>query len=447
MQLNKSKKIAALLATATCTLLNTSVHAQESSTSENDWKFDTAILYYGETDRVSLLEGVVSATKDFGDQHILNTKLVIDTLTGASATGAVAQPYAQTFTRPSGNGQYTIAPNGLPLDDTFKDTRVQLSANWTQPIHEDTRVNLGGNISREYDYLSVGGSASVERDFYNKNTTALFGVSYQFDSIDPVGGRPIPLSTMLINNGPFISDESGSGESDLAEDGEDAFKAAFNETRISDTDDKSTVDALFGLTQVINRRMLVQLNYSYSDSSGYLNDPYKLLSLVNSNGETQSILHENRPDSRAKHSVYAQTKYAFDNAVADVSYRFATDDWDIQSHTIDFRLRYKLSESDYIQPHFRYYQQSEAEFYRPYLNEADVLPAYASADYRLGEMTAITLGLKYGHKMNNGHEWGVRAEYYQQTPKNAGFEDIGILASQDLYPSVKAFILQFNYKF
>ena len=424
------------MATATCTLLNAGVQAQETK-SENDWQFDTAILYYGETDRVSLLEGVISATKDFGDQRVLNTKLVIDTLTGASATGAVSQPYAQTFSRPSGDGQYTTSPNELPLDDTFKDTRVQLSANWTQPIYKDTRVNLGGNISREYDYLSVGTSVSAERDFYNKNTTALFGLSYQFDSIDPVGGRPIGLSTMVVDVGQF-----GTGDA-----GEDAFEAAFDQTRITDTDDKSTIDALFGLTQVINRRMLVQLNYSYSTSNGYLNDPYKLLSLVNNNGETQSVLHENRPDSRAKHSVYAQTKYAFDNAVADVSYRFATDDWDITSHTIDSKLRYNLSESDYIQPHFRYYQQSEADFYRPYLNDVDALPAFASADYRLGEMTAITVGLKYGHKMNNGHEWGVRAEYYQQDPKNAGFENIGVLASQDLYPSVKAFILQFSYSF
>jgi hypothetical protein len=436
MQLSKSKRITTLLATATCTLLNAGVQAQETK-SENDWQFDTAILYYGETDRVSLLEGVVSATKDFGDQRVLNTKLVIDTLTGASATGAVSQPYAQTFSRPSGDGQYTTSPNELPLDDTFKDTRVQLSANWTQPIYKDTRVNLGANISREYDYLSVGTSVSAERDFYNKNTTALFGLSYQFDSIDPVGGRPIGLSTMVVDEGQF-----GAGDA-----GEDAFEAAFDQTRITDTDDKSTIDALFGLTQVINRRMLVQLNYSYSTSSGYLNDPYKLLSLVNNNGETQSILHENRPDSRAKHSVYAQTKYAFDNAVADVSYRFATDDWDITSHTIDSKLRYNLSESDYIQPHFRYYQQSEADFYRPYLNDIDALPAFASADYRLGEMTAITVGLKYGHKMNNGHEWGVRAEYYQQDPKNAGFENIGVLANQDLYPSVKAFILQFSYSF
>ncbi len=435
MQLTKSKKITACLASATCALLSTAspnTQAQESA-KENDWNFDTAILYYGETDRVSLVEGVISASKDFGDQHIFSTKLVVDTLTGASASGAVSQPTAQTFTRPSGDGQYTIDPNQLPLDDTFQDTRIQLSANWLQPVGTNTRANFGANISKEYDYLSLGTSASLEQDYFNKNTTASVGLSFQIDQIDPVGGRPVALSTMVVDDGNFAN--------------EDAYRQAFDLTREEGTDTKSTVDALIGVTQVINRRMLVQLNYSFSNSSGYLNDPYKLLSLVNSNGETQSILHENRPDSRTKHSIYAQTKYAFDNAVGDLSYRFSTDDWDIVSHTIDSRFRYALSDKDYVQPHFRYYQQSAADFYRPFLNENDVLGETASADYRLGDMTAFTLGLKYGHKMNNGHEWSVRAEYYQQNPENAGFDNIGVLAEQDLYPSVKAVILQFGYKF
>ena len=41
----------------------------------------------------------------------------------------------------------------------------------------------------------------------------------------------------------------------------------------------------------------------------------------------------------------------------------------------------------------------------------------------------------------------MRAEYYQQDPKNAGFDEPGVLADLDLYPSVKAVILQFNYHF
>ncbi|GAA0854828.1 DUF3570 domain-containing protein [Aliiglaciecola litoralis] len=430
MQLTHPKSVSAILAAASCTLLGSPVQAQETV---EDWQFDTAILYYGESDRVQLVEGVFNANKDFGNEQIFNGKVVIDTLTGASASGAVAQPGVQTFTRPSGNDSYQIAAGETPLDDTFRDTRVQLSGQWTQPIAEDLRASGGLQVSKEYDYLSIVGNGSLAMDFYNKNTTVTAGLSYALDSIDPVGGRPIDFSSMIVDSGQFNNT--------------DAYQQAFDDTRIYGSEDKDTVDLLFGVTQIINRRMLMQFNYSFSTSDGYHNDPYKVLSVVDQQGLTQDILHESRPTQRTKHSVYWQTKYALDQGVIDLSYRFATDDWEIDSHTIDSRLRFDLSETSYIQPHFRYYQQSAAEFYNPFLLESEPMPEHASADYRLGEMTAITVGIKYGMQLQNGHELAFRLEYYQQDPKNAGFDQPGALASLDLYPSVKAVIAQVNYRF
>lgn len=430
MQLKKQTQISSVLAAATCALLGSSTtNAQEN---EQVWDFDTAILYYGETDRVSLIEGVAQATKDFGDEHIFSGKIVFDTLTGASASGAVAQPGVQSYTRPSGNGAYEIQGGETPLDDTFRDTRVQVNGQWTQPLWEDTRGSAGVNVSNEYDYLSIGANASIARDFDRKNRTLSLGLSYQYDSIDPVGGAPLGFANMLFKSD-YLSDDS--------------FESAFADTRQADSQDKSTFDVLLGLTQTINKRMIVQLNYGFSVADGYLNDPYKVLSVVDDQGLTQSILYENRPDKRTKHNVYWQTKYAMDNGVIDVSYRFATDDWEIDSHTIDSRLRFNVSDTAYIQPHIRYYQQAAADFYQPFLKEGDALPMYASADYRLGEMSAITVGLKYGQKLSNGHEWGVRLEYYQQSPKNAGFDEPGALQNVDLYPSIKAVIAQLSYSF
>jgi hypothetical protein len=161
---------------------------------------------------------------------------------------------------------------------------------------------------------------------------------------------------------------------------EAAYEAAFYATRQQGSDDKTTIDLLLGLTQIINRRMLMQFNYGYSRSDGYHTDPFKVLSVLNNQGLSQALLHENRPDQRSKHNFYWQTKYAMDNGVADLSYRFSTDDWEIDSHTIDSRLRFNLPNASYIQPHFRYYQQSAAEFYQPFLRDSDSMPQYASAD-------------------------------------------------------------------
>ena len=51
--LSKSKNISALLAAATCTLLGSQAMAE---TDTEAWQIDTALLYYGETDRVTAVE-------------------------------------------------------------------------------------------------------------------------------------------------------------------------------------------------------------------------------------------------------------------------------------------------------------------------------------------------------------------------------------------------------
>ena len=429
----KTKKVTnvnSALAAATCVLLGTTPVVQAD---EAVWEMDTALLYYGETDRITAVEGVFSAKKDFGDEHIFSGKIILDALTGASASGAVSQPSAQTYTRPSGKGQYVIDAGEIPLDDTFRDTRVQLETQWTQPLWDNMRGSAGVHLSKEYDYLSIAVNGSLAKDFNQKNTTVSAGLSLAFDTIDPEGGLPVAFSEMVIDQGQFANEQ--------------AYQAAFDATRQTGTDDKSIVDLMFGVTQIINRRMLMQFNYGYSTSDGYHTDPFKVLSVVNDQGLTQSLVHEGRPTERTRQSFYWQTKYALDSGVADISYRYATDDWDINSHTIDSRLRFNLSGNTYIQPHFRYYQQGAAEFYQPFLLEGSTLPAFASADYRLGEMTAYTLGLKYGMKMPSGNEWAFRLEYYQQDPKNAGFDEPGALQQLDLYPSVKAVIAQVSYSF
>ena len=434
MQLNhKPCNISTALAAATCALLGSSV--AHAAADDELWKFDTALMYYGEVDRVTAVEGVFSATKDFGDEHIFSGKVTIDGLTGASATGAVAQPTAQTFTRPSGNGNYVTPAGETPLDDTFHDTRLQLTGQWTQPIADNIRASGGLNFSNEYDYMSIALNGSLAYDLNQKNTTLSLGLSYAFDNIKPEGGIPKALAAVVINPNPSEKDNNTE------------FENAYANTRLTDSETKDTVDVLMGVTQVINRRWLMQFNLGLSLIDGYTTDPFKVLSVVNNEGLTQALVYENRPDKRSRSSFYWQNKYAMDFGVADISYRFATDDWKIDSHTIDSRLRINLSDTTYIQPHFRYYQQGAAEFFRPFFIEDESLPEFASADYRLGEMAAYTLGLKYGMELDNGDELAFRLEYYQQSPKNSGFSEPGALQEQDLYPSVKAVIAQVSYRF
>ncbi len=418
-----------LLTTATCALLGTQAHA-EVNTSDDKWRFDTAIMHYNEADRVTATEAIIAANKTYGNDEVLSLKLTIDALTGASANGAVAQPDAQTFTRPSGNGQYIVEGGETPLDNTFKDTRVQLTGQWTQPLSDVFTISAGGNFSKEYDYMSISGNTNLTRDFNQKNTTLSAGIAYAYDVIEPEGGIPKPFAEMVIAG--FGSDE---------------FDQAFADSRLTGDDSKATVDLLVGLTQVINRNMIVQMNYSYSSVRGYLTDPFKVLSVVDVNGYAQSYLHESRPDTRSKHAFYAQSKYHFGHSMLDTSYRYMTDDWEIDSHTFDVRYRVLFASGHYLEPHLRFYSQSAAEFYQPFLQQDDVLPMYASADYRIGELDTYTLGLQYGMPMDSGNSLSMRLEYYHQAPKSDGSASFGVLNDVELYEELDALIAQVTYSF
>ncbi len=420
MQLKPKSALRSSLTAATCSLLGSAPLAEVSAQESLPWQFDTAMLFYGEQDgRVQDLSLNALARREFSDEHFLNLRLAVDSLTGASPSGALRADVPQTFTTPSGGQDYTIAPGALPLDSSFLDTRVAFGANWQQPLTDTSTIDLGANLSNEYDYLSFGVSANYAKDFNKNNTTLSVGVAFTSDDIDPVGGAPIPLAFMR---------------------GEDNLSSKLG------SDTKDTTDLLLGISQVLSRRMVVQFNYSLSDASGYLNDPYKILSVIDPDTGAPvagpdglfAYLYESRPDSRRKQSYFGKLKYRFDAGTLDFSYRFMTDDWEVESNTAEVRYRWDLPAASYIEPHVRFYSQTAAEFYRVALLDGSPLPAFASADYRLGEFDAVTVGLKYGRTLANGNEWNARVESYTTT---------GAGASAAVYPDLTAVIFQMSYNF
>ena len=75
------------------------------------------------------------------------------------------------------------------------------------------------------------------------------------------------------------------------------------------------------------------------------------------------------------------------------------------------------------------------------------LPQYASADFRLGDFDATTVGVKYGRQTAGGNEWSLRLEYYQQTGTVPADQIIGNQANREQYPDLSAVIAQFSYRF
>ncbi len=430
MQLKKPviRPIAGQLAVATAATLGvTEGQARET------WSVTSSVMVYQESDnRVSAVEPMLLATHTLSETSEVSVKVVYDSLTGASPNGAMPANRAQTFTSPSGlnmngleddddeddddefedddddeEGSY-IAPAGKkPFDPSFEDTRSLIGIGWRGALSERYQGVFGFEYSTETDYESVSLNGTVARSFNGKNTDVSVGVNLEQDTIMPFGDVPTPLSEYANRQ----------------TEGTEATR--------------ELVDVLFGVTQVMTRRWLSQFNVSFSYSSGYQEDPYKILTVADDGNlmrhpaveGTWRYAFESRPGSRLKTILYWRNKLALNNTdVLDVDGRFMTDDWGIRSGTLNVSWRWQATHRFHWEPHVRYYRQTDARFYTPFLrNGTDVeaqstglkaLTEHASSDARLGAFAATTIGLKAGWALTDRHEWSIRAEQYQQRNRN-----------------------------
>ncbi len=426
-------RLRATLAAATAALLSPALATAQAAAptppaARVPWQVDSAVLVYVEGGgRVKALEPVLSLRRTDGNDRTLGLKLTVDTLTGASPNGAVPQPGPQTFTSPSGESRYTVPAGATPLDPSFKDTRGALALSWEAPFGAGQRLALGANVSQEYDFTSLGASAALARDFNDKNTTLSLGLALEQDQLRPVGGAPVGLGAAT-----GTSARGGKGS-------------------------RSVVDLLFGVTQVMNRRWLTQLNLGLGHGSGDHNDPYKLLSVVDGSTGLLSgdrYVYEQRPDSRSRLSLYWQNKLHLERDIVDLSYRWTRDDWGVRTHTLDLRYRWDLGGGRWLEPRWRHYRQGAADFWRGWLVEGrdwnsstQRSPlAAASADPRLAELRANTLGLAFGMPLGAGSEVTLRLESYRQQ-QTAAAAAPGVLQTLDLTPALKATMVTAGWSF
>ncbi|MCB1694107.1 MAG: DUF3570 domain-containing protein, partial [Pseudomonadales bacterium] len=316
---------------------------------------DAAVLFYQEAGgRVKAIEPTtaISIVRENGD--IFNARFTYDSLTGATPNGAAPWSGVQTFTTPAAKpgeqvavtsasghrtlvtlpgtsttvAQYTAEANTLPVDAGFMDKRTAFDVGYTMNWNPETTTSFGFSVSNEVDFKSWSASGSISRALFDKNTTLTLGLNYENDKSNPLFGTPTPFTRM---NGL----EKGPGDS------------------------KTVTSVIAGLTQVMNRRWLMQVNYDIGWNNGYQNDPYKVVSVVDPHsGLPLQYLYESRPDSRVRQSLYLGNKLALGPTVADVSFRYYHDSWGIKSMTGELSERIPLSRSFYIEPEFHYYRQT-----------------------------------------------------------------------------------------
>jgi hypothetical protein len=410
------------LGLAVCTLLSV------GQTQAADTFYDFSVLSYSEKDnqnqdRVSVFEPVLSVTSQKADDDYIKYDLVYDNLTGSSPNGANASSNSQDF------GSYSSDPGMTPLDSRFKDNRLALNISWMTPFDRESRYQGGISLSAETDYRSAGANYTYFQDINNKLTTLSFGGALSYDAINPKGGFNDPYTSIFATPSTSttpvqtVTSSSGGG-------GEEDFNLFPGKT-------KTTFQGMVGISHVLNKYTLLNLNYGISSVQGYQTDPYKIISVINSNGLAVDYVWENRPDSRLKQTLKGSLVTAIGEDSLHLDYRYYRDDWGVVTHTYDLKYNLELGKKLTITPHYRLSKQSKADFYKLSLNQGEANPKYASADYRLSDMDTKTSGAMIAYKVNPQFSWTLNVEKITQTGDSYPAEAIGDQKLNDMFPDLE----------
>lgn len=305
--------------------------------------------------------------------------------------------------------------------ETRKQGDFRMGYEWDNAV-----VNFGGGLSHENDYKSSYGNVNGRFDFNQKLTSLKWGGAYTTSATSAI-----------------LDHDTLSYVTPLAYNGQIDFQDRLRILRGSRQDWAANI----GLTQVLGKSSLIDANIGYTHSSGFMENPYKATTVIfidpdtispnpadSIRGNVRAVL-EQRPDYRNQLAIsnrFVQHISPLDAALH-LNYKFSFDDWGINAHTFESDWIQPLFEGWTLTPRIRYYSQSAADFYQPYLfsNQAFLktvtnsagetqaitydprkLPQDFASDHRLASFGSLSGGISLNKRFARGFELEAGFEYY-----------------------------------
>lgn len=333
----------------------------------------------GETDRYEIDIHQFLLDVPIGERYGLGVELAHETMSGATPWYILP---------PSAPGE---APLQVMTGATIDEARTDVLVTGRRLLDEGV-ASLSGGVSLENDYLALNGSVGGEREFNEKNTTLSGGLGGSFDQLSPQDTDKFPERP--------------------------------------DHEDRWNVNLFLGLSQILGRASAIQTSFKYQHNQGFLSDPYKL-SVVNG-----APLPDARPDARNQFSWLTRFRHHWSSldATLHFDYKLYFDDWDINSHTFELAWYQTFFDSFRLVPSFRYYSQSQADFYAPFYTVARS-DGLRSSDYRLSPFGAISWTIRGETRVQIwSYVWDIGVSYERYTSKgdlalgSVAFENPGLVA-------------------
>jgi hypothetical protein len=147
-----------------------------------------------------------------------------------------------------------------------------------------------------------------------------------------------------------------------------------------------------GLTQVLTRNLLMSLNFETVTEQGYLQNPYRFMRFQNAGG-TYTRGPETFPRTRTGNAGSTRLKYYLPwRAAVEGQYRFYTDTWGINAHTMGIEYTQPMWGRWVFSGSYRYYTQNAADFFSDLFPRADY-QNFMARDKETSALASHTLGV------------------------------------------------------
>lgn len=236
----------------------------------------------------------------------------------------------------------------------YDETRTEYSIAG-QYLYDKSIFSAGYTNSDENDYEADTYFFNVSQDFFGDLTTLTFGYQLAQDEVFQEG-----------------NDEFG----------EDIDRYHYR----------------VGISQIATPDLLLNLDYELITDEGFLNNPYRSYRYLTDPLDPSAgfqFAQEVYPDTRTSDAAALSFLYYLpDRRTIGGTYRYFTDDWDIDAHTVQLGYAQVWRDHWTVDLKYRYYQQTNADFYSDLFTFASQDEKdWRARDKELSEFTNHTLSI------------------------------------------------------
>jgi hypothetical protein len=157
------------------------------------------------------------------------------------------------------------------------------------------------------------------------------------------------------------------------------------------------------VSQVATKNLILGLSFETITEEGFLNNPYRRVRFVDP-GEALGYSYEDEryPRTRTGNALALRARWYLPyRAALQADYRFYSDTWDINASTAELAYTHPLDDAWTFDVHYRFYTQSQAEFYSDLFPRED-FQNFLARDKELAAMQSHSLGFGVAYEFKPG---------------------------------------------